>query len=221
MRFNMLVVLVAMILIAGCGTKQEMPEYTEPEPIAETTTTTVQQMEEPKQEPAMADDIRELLDKGKAKLKSYSYSYKGPEHNFDYVMDVKGDKIRIQLPNLVYLSDNSAYNTIYLDTKEKTAKGYCLDCKSYQLEEGMIADLDYDDAYIETPLEWLEKVNEAEKLDSVTVEGRECERLQTNIGRITVENYYGFLYEIRDGEDRWEFTQASFNSVGDADVNPA
>ena len=45
-------------------------------------------------------------------------------------------------------------------------------------------------------------------------------RYETNIGLITVADYYGFIYFIEDGKNSREFIQAAFNTVKDGDVMP-
>ena len=77
-----------------------------------------------------------------------------------------------------------------------------------------------DKEIIETPLEWLDKITKAERIDERTLEGRRVVYIETDIGKITVESHYGFLYRIEDDGKKWEFSDAAFNSVKDSDVTP-
>lgn len=224
------ITLLVLILLVGCTTQQttqptapELPKQQITEPKEETPIeTTPKEAEEPTEEiTQIPDNIKEILEKGKTKLKSYSYNYKSPESNEPSKIYVKGNKIKIVLPNMNVKEQGKFYNTIYLDTEKKTAEAYCVGYSSCGSLLGKAKDLDYEETYIETPLEWLAKVTEANILDERQVEGRDAFYLETNIGKITLETYYGFLYKIEDGKKVWEFTDAAFNSVADSDVTPS
>jgi len=192
-------------------TKPEEPE--EPTEYIETHNYSI---EEPTQKDT---DFNNLLEKARTKLKSYSYSYKAPGATLHHKIYVKDNKIRITLPEFVSTKDDEHYDTIYLDTKDKKAEAYCIDCRHLQLENQKAKDLDYDESYIDTVIDWLAKVNETNKIGGLTIESRESSIFQTNIGEITVEHYYGFLYQIKQGDKVWEFSQAEFNTLSDAEVN--
>lgn len=221
------ITLLVLILLVGCATQQpttpEAPPQQPAEPKEETPTeTTPPEAEEPTEEIIkIPNDIKEILEKGKTKLRSYSYNYKSPESNLEYNIHVKGDNIKIILPEKNTEERGKFYNTIYLNTETKTAEAYCVGYSSCESKIGKMKDLNYEETYIETPLDWLEKVTEANIIDERQVEGRDAFYLETNIGRITLESYYGFLYRIEDGKKIWEFTDAAFNSVKDSDVTPS
>ncbi len=220
--------LLILVLLIGCASTSEqtpeetVPQITSPEetPVETTSEPEVSAEEELSQIIKIPNDIKEILEKGKTKLKSYSYNYISPEINEPYKIYVKGNKIKIKQPDIINVEGRKFYNTIYLDTEKKTAEAYCTDydCGT---NIGKIKDLDYDDVYIETPLGWLEKVTEANLIDERQVESRDSIYLETNIGKIIVESYYGFLYKIEDDQKKWEFIDAAFNSVKDSDVNPS
>lgn len=220
------ITLLVLILLVSCTTQQptapEQPGQQITEPKEETPVgTTPQEAEEPSEETIqIPDDIKEILGKGKTKLSSYSYNYQSPESEQTLEIYIKGNKIKIIPPEVVNLEPGKFYNAIYMDTEAKTAEAYCLGYSNCGKNLGKIANLKYEDTYIETPLDWLAKVTEASIIDKRQVEGRDSFYLETNIGKITLETYYGFLYKIEDGKKGWEFTDAAFNSLADSDVIP-
>lgn len=227
MKHYIYMAVVVLVLLVSCTTQQpitqEQPDQQNTQQKEETPIETPPEVEETPQEPVeeiivIPNDIKEILEKGKTKLNSYSYNYKSPESNIKYGIYIKGSNIKITLPEKNTEEQGKFYNTVYFDTEKKTAQAYCIGYSSCEGKVGKIKDLDYEKAYIETPLDWLAKVTEAKKIDQRQVEGRESVYLETNIGKITVESYYGFLYNIEDGNKVWEFTDAAFNSVKDSDV---
>lgn len=223
------IALAILILLIGCATpkkqihpEETLPQITEPKEETSIETTPTQPEEIPPTEEIIKipNNIKEILEKGKIKLKSYSYNYKKPESDLPYKIYVKGKNIKIILPEKNTEEQGKFYNTIYFDTEKKTAQAYCIGYSNCEGKVGKIKDLNYEDVYIKTSLDWLEKVTEANIIDERQVDGRDAIYLETNIGKITVESYYGFLYNIEQGEKKWEFTDAAFNSVKDSDVTP-
>ncbi|MBW2988692.1 hypothetical protein KY358_00075 [Candidatus Woesearchaeota archaeon] len=201
--------------------EQEAPIETVPEkpeePPLEVESETIETQEIIK----IPNDIREIIEKGKARLKSYSCNYKGPDSDLEYIFYVKGNNIRITLPELNTDEQGKFYNTVYLDSEKKAAQAYCMGYSSCEGGTGKVKDLDYSSAYIETPNDWLEKIKETKKIDERQVEGRGSVYLETNAGKMILESYYGFIYRVEEGSKVWAFTDASFNSVKDADVIPS
>lgn len=220
------IALLVLILLIGCAPTPPPQEPEPTQPKIETPAEPIQQqpevtptVEAPKEE--IPSDIKAILEKGKTKLSSYSYNYKSPESDESYKIYVKGNKTKIIPPEITNVGGGKFYNTIYLDTEKKTAEAYCLGYSNCGINLGKIKDLNYKDSYIETPLDWLSKVTEAKKIDERQFENRKALYLDTNIGKITVESHYGFLYRIEDGKKLWQFTDAAFNSVTDSDVTPS
>lgn len=217
-------ILLVLILLVGCAKEEQLQQPVEPK--KEIPVQTEQQpeetpvIEEPKEVINISDDIKEILEKGKTKLKIYSYNYKSPGIDESYKIYVKGNKIKIIPPEITNVEGGKFYNTLYLDTEKKTAEAYCLGYSACGVNLGKIKDLTYKDAYIETPPDWLAKVTEAKKIDERTVENRKALYLDTNIGKITVGSFNGFLYRIESGKQKWEFSDAAFDSVQDSDVTP-
>ncbi|MFH2027929.1 MAG: hypothetical protein ABIJ08_02210 [Nanoarchaeota archaeon] len=231
--------LIILILLVGCaqqGTVEptaEAPAAVPQEPVEQVETApqepaaapkqpVVEQPEEMQKEETgtIPADIKSILDKAGSKLTSYSYNYHFPESDLPYKIYIKGNKIKIVLPTIATMPDKSVYNTIYLDAEENTAEAYCVKHVACPPGSTKIADLDYNQEYIQTPFDWTQKITQAEEIDERTVESRPCVVLKTNIGEVTLEKYYGFIYLI-DDKRLLQFKDASFNSVDETDVIPS
>lgn len=166
--------------------------------------------EEKQPELSEEEQLQKILSLAKTKIKSYSYKYKDPS-GIQYTIYVKENKIKIN-----FLSNNYQ---IYLDTEKKTAEKWCISHTKCGRQTGKIADLDYYDAYIETPIDWLPKITEAKKIDDGFYYGKQSWKLDTNIGTVVIDSNFGFIYSVQDGDKEYTFTDASFNTVTDSDVN--
>ena len=225
MKYATYGIILVLVLLVGCAstTKNqvqklgaETPAATEP--VKETPQLNEAAPSEPVKE--IPSDIKSALDQGKLKLTNYSYNYKSSSITEAYKIYVKGNKIKIIPSGIINIEKGVFYNTIYLDTEKKTAEAYCLGYSNCGKNLGKVKDLDFKTTYIETPSDWLKKITSAEKIDERQFEGRKSLYLQTNIGKITLESRYGFLYRVEAGKNTWEFSDAAFDSVQDSDVIP-
>ena len=144
----------------GCESgecKTETPKKESKEIKEETIKTSVEVNEGSEKIP---QEIQQILGYSKTRLKSYSYKYKSPEGP-QYNIYVKGNKIRID--------PLSSTNTIYLDAEKKTAEEYCISHSICGRQVGKVADLNYGDAYIETPVDWVAKITEAKKVGNLAL----------------------------------------------------
>ena len=156
------------------------------------------------------EQIQQIANYANEKIKSYSYKYKDPSGKQYYIF-VKENKMRI--------SSISEDNKIYIDTKKKIAEEYCISNAKCGREWGKIADLDYYDAYIETPLDWINKITEKEKVGAGAYYGRQSWVFDTNIGEVTMDSTFGFITKITQEDKAYLFTESQFNTVKDSDVN--
>lgn len=243
MKYTYITISILILLLAGC-VPQEIPEEPIEQPIAEPEEEaeeepTIEEAEEekeeeihydeedveaeleeggaeeiiPEQEPvelSEEEQIQQIFNYAKTKIKSYYYKYKSPAGK-QYTIYAKENKIRIGT-----LSDD---NKIYLDTEKKTAEEWCISHTKCGKQTGKIADLDYYDAYIETPIDWLDKITEAKKIDEGFYYGKQAWKLDTNIGTVIIDESFGFIYSIEQKDKKYLFTDASFNTVKDSDVN--
>ncbi|HLC96293.1 MAG TPA: hypothetical protein VJH97_03160 [Candidatus Nanoarchaeia archaeon] len=217
-----------VILMVGCTQAPQEPTAPEPLPQEQVPDIPSPPVVEPDVEPdvqappieEIPDDLKDLLTKGKTKIKSYTYTYSSPDVPVIYSVWVKGTKIKKEQIKYVDAGNGKVYNTVFLDTAAKTAEAYCLKPSWCEGDLGKITDLDFDKEILKDPLEFLTEVTSAKKIDEVTVEGRDSVRLETNMGIITLEKWYGWPYSIDDGENIWSFGDAAFDTVKDSEVMP-
>ena len=231
MKYSSILILIVIILVMGCTPKETPKEptqqTTEPEKqtrvekpsVIEKPITEPEQEIEPevkeeptqKEKPEINEDeqLQKIFDYPKTKIQSYSYRYKDPSGR-QYNIHVKENKIMID-----YISDDYK---IYLDTEKKTAEEWCISHTKCGRETGKIADLDYYNTYIETPLDWLEKITDAKKISEGFYYGKKGFLLNTNIGEVIIDSNFGFIYSIKQEVKEYSFTDASFNTVKDSDV---
>ena len=163
------VLIVSLLIISACAqTAVESPPKTQ-EPanvdaVSEDAASETKKTETEEKIEEISPEVRELLDTADKKVNSLRYSYKGPEtKDFFYDFFVKGDNIRyiIDPDYKVVDVDDDAYDTIYINKELKTAKGYC-DNRKCKVK-GKKTDFIYEDAYIWTPLDWIDHIEFAEK----------------------------------------------------------
>tara|TARA_Y100000310_G_C20687159_1_gene819812 strand:+ start:1657 stop:2340 length:684 start_codon:yes stop_codon:yes gene_type:complete len=227
MRILALVLILSLFLV-GCAVEDSdevIGEVLDDDASSEDVITDVSDVEvvedvgEGSVDVSLSAEISEVLAHG-SRLKSYAYNYRGPDSGTVYAISVKGDKIKIELPEMNVEERGKFYNLIYLDTAEATAEAYCKGHSSCEGAVGKIKDLNYLSVYLDSPFDWLAQITEAEKIGEKQVEGRDTITLETNVGTMTVESYYGFLYRIDNEDKAWIFSDASFNSVKDSEVTP-
>lgn len=239
---NLITILtILLIILLGCTPAEpppitpppmeESPEETEPPTIEEPSTETEELLEEEIESPpeettedqapsgeetiieetvlTKEQQIQEIFDKSQ-KIRSYYYRYKAPSGK-QYDIFVKDNKIKIN-----HISDDYE---IYIDTTTQTAEEWCTIYTKCGREWGKITDLDYYDAYIETPMDWLPKISESKKIDEGVYYGKQSLKLETNIGEVIVDSNFGFIYSIENEDRSYTFTDAKFNIITDSDVN--
>ena len=225
---NILVIVSLSLLIIGCQSViiddpvlevteetteevvvEEPLEIEEPiieEPVEET-------IEEPVEESStFPNDVQEIFAKSD-KVRNYEYTYKDPVNNKFYKIYVSGEHMRIDPVSEIY--------NFYLNTELKTAEKYCISYSSCGRETGKIQDLIFDSVFIETPVDWMEKITSATLKSESDHKGKESVLLYTDIGEVIMDQNYGFIYNVKvDEKTIHSFSEAKFNRVKDEDVVP-
>jgi len=227
-----LAILLILVLLVGCGKSEEKEddvidevrdEQEAEKKDGEDTIPEGEELEEEleEEEPkVLPEEIKEIIKKGTG-LKSYEYNFAQPGDTTIYDISVLGDKIKIEYPDLIKIKDREYYDTMFLDTKEKTAEAYCMSESNCDEDIGKkMENMNFDDVYLKLPTEWLDEIEWAEKIDERIVEGRDCLLLDTNIGEVILETYYGWIYEIKNEDNVWKFTGTAFNSLKEEHVTP-
>lgn len=214
---------LVLLLVVGCSQEVAVEPKKEPaeiQPDPETKEEADLQEELPEEEVLETDPkIQELLTKG-AQVKSIYYKYKGPKtDNKYYDFYVKGDIARYVPDYNTNFDLETFYNAVYLDYAKKTAESYCDDrrCKP----KGKRNDLDFGEANMFTPYDWLTQIKYAEKAGEEIIGKRNTWKLSTNDGKIVwIDTFYGVPQQVSKDGNLYEFTQMTFNNVKDEDIRP-
>ncbi len=102
--------------------------------------------------------IGELLERAASRVSSYSFLYAYAVSRLSgSTFYIKGDKVKIKLKSVSIYNFEDYFDTVYLDTTNKTAYGYCEDAKLEACRKGKnYYNLSFEDYNIKTPLDWLE-----------------------------------------------------------------
>ncbi|MDA1196657.1 MAG: hypothetical protein O2779_01705 [Nanoarchaeota archaeon] len=221
MKVTSCILLLVALFAVGCSSVEQVEETDLIPDEVDDVEVAVDDVEvdESPVESVLSDEVAGLLEKS-LKLKSYSYSYDAPGSSTIPIIDVKGKNIKIAYSEVNVDDRDAFYHLIYIDTEAETAVAYCTRNSDCNGKVGKTKDLVYADVVPVTPVDWLQQVTTSTKLGERRVEDRDTLILDTNIGALFVESYYGFLYQIEKDGERWVFSDASFNSVKDSEVLP-
>lgn len=166
-------------------------------------------------------EVSELLSRHKTKITSLYYKYKGPESGEEfYDFYVKSSRIKYNpYLEIKTLDAPDSYDTIFIDKTARTAQSYCV--AAYCKYKGKKEDLSYDNAYISTPLDWINGLTTAKKVGEEVIDSRSAWKIETNKGILWVDTFYGIPLKAESGGKTYRFQQISVNSVQDSDVVPS
>ncbi|MBI2655372.1 hypothetical protein HYX06_03030 [Candidatus Woesearchaeota archaeon] len=205
-----------VILISACAQRQqavvskETGQKAQPGPEEA-------KLVQPKQD--IAPDIRELFEKSKTRISNVYYRYRGPETGSNFhEFYIKGPKIKINpYLEIKTLDKPGSYDSIFIDKAARTAASYCE--AVYCASKGKKEDLNYGQAYILTIFDWAE-VERAAKVGEEVIDSRSTWKIETNLGTLWVDTFYGIPLKAESNGKTYRFEQIAVNSVQDSDVVP-
>ncbi len=220
------------LLIAGCTGETSktatsgIENQTEPLPAVENQTIvpepSLNVSSEVKKEPVITPEAKVLFAKN-SKLNSYTYFYYGPPNDalgISYAFF--GNRSRVALTKSSRLSDGNYYDFVYLNLSSKTAAAYCeaVDCSV----KGPL-DVDFSTYILPTPLDFVNSVSSAGIKSSELIEGRKVAVVPYSNkegvnGTMWVEMTYGVPLKVIINSTKYEFREAFFNTLVEADVMP-
>jgi len=175
--------------------------------------------EEEQKNDEISSEVTELLNLANQQIQSIKYSYKGSEtRNFFYTFYIRGDRIKYVLDPAyrVIDVDDDAYDTIYINKESRTALAYC-DSKKCKVR-GKKAVLDYDEAYIFTPFDWIDEVEYPQKIDEYLVDRRNTMMLTTEDFTIWIDTIFGVPLKVETADNLYRFQRMIINTLKDEDV---
>ena len=82
--------------------------------------------------------------------------------------------------------------------------------------------LNYEEFYINTPFDWLDKIEYAEKLGEELIDKRKTFRLSTdNAGIVWIDTFFGVPLQVEYEDNKYQFTKMTFNDVKDENLIPS
>lgn len=218
--------------------KQEQTQTTQPKTEQkETTTKTTAETKQETQTPAdLPEKVKELVNKAKTKLTSVSYLYGGPENDGRFLdtYHIRGKKTKIKLYEDNYYVHEDYFDTVYLDTAQKTATARCEHkrrCISANTDNTKkIFGVNYDDYRRKTPMEWLNELKTAEIVGPEIMEKRSTLKVKSEqnnkITEMWLDESYGIPVQVEitypdEKTEMYQFTNLQFNTLKEEDVTPA
>ncbi|MEK6983610.1 MAG: hypothetical protein AABX33_03480 [Nanoarchaeota archaeon] len=170
---------------------------------------------------AISQEVKELLLKSKTKISSVYYTYRGPETTIKgdnyYEFYVKGNKVKYKPAFETKVFDQKdSFDSIFFDTAAKTAESYC--SAAFCTYKGKKADLNYGQSYILSVLDWIDYITRAKKVGEEIIDDRSTWKIDTDVGMIWIDTFYGVPLKIESGGKTYRFQSISVNSVTDSDV---
>jgi len=226
------IIIFSFLIISACTQTPLAPEKNTPQDparvdvVSETSKIKIIEIEEEVEDPAEKvseeeiTEVEELLSISDKKVEGIRYSYKGPEtKDFIYEFFVKGNKIKYILnPSFKVIDvDEDAYDTVYINKESETALAYC-DGRKCRVK-GKKGVLDYNENYILTPFDWLNKIESVDKVGEQLIDRRNTKKLTTNDFSIWVDTFFGVPLQVETTDNLYQFEKMSFNGVKDEDVS--
>lgn len=221
--FFVIMLITLSVIVSSCAPKPIVTTDTNQQEKAPAETEE-KKAEEPEQtipqKSNVAPEVKELFDKSKTRVKNVYYKYRGPETGSNFhEFYMKGSKIKIN-PHLEIktLDKLESYDSIFIDKTTRTAASYCE--AVYCTYKGKKQDLNYGQAYIFTIFDWI-GVEQAKKVGEEVIDSRSTWKLETNLGTLWVDTFYGIPLKAESNGKTYRFEQISVNSVQDSDVVPS
>lgn len=230
---KIIVFLILVLFLVSCAKPQIEPLQTKQAKQTLKETTKEETPTKTIDDSKLTPELKQLLSKVGTEVKSYTYIYGEPPLN--RLLDtyyVKGDKIKIKLYEQDPYKIENYFDTVFLDTSEKTAKGYCLNKKRCILHAAdntkKVFDLNYEDYSRKTPVDWAKEIQTGEIKGKSVYESRSTVQVETKEGDKMVSYWlderYGLPLKIviayDDGsEEIYLFRDMTINSLKDQDVN--
>jgi hypothetical protein len=230
------IMLIMLLLVSGCAVtyvcqdgsvvkdakeckiaapvENEAPEETikAPEPAKETPPVVVKK--------DISPEVQEILDGAKT-IKSLTYMYYSSENErLGENFYIKGDIIKRKLADVVTYYERS-FDTIYMNTKTKTAESYCEKLSKKCPDRNQAFEVRLDDFYVKTPFDWTNEIVYARVITQEDIDNKPVTviafKSQTQEGKMWLRGR-GVPMKVQVGNRTYEFGSLVVDSLTDADV---
>ena len=170
-------------------------------------------------EMVIAPEVQKILAKS-SNVKSLSYNYKRVDLPLVKPLQfwTKGDAVKRELPVQTEVLNKNEMDVVIFNTVAKTANAYC-ESKKFCIKTGDRGAVEYDQYYVNTPLDWKEMIVSAKKVAEEQIADRKVWKLLANENiTLWMDTFYGLPLRVDVGSERHEFQEPIFNSVEDDDV---
>lgn len=227
---TLLLCCVAITLFA-CATPTTTPTNEQQVPQEENTPQEEQTTQEPTTPQApepmrtMDSAVRSLVEKGSSRT-NYEFTYaKLSEGRADTKYFVRGDYVRVE-PRTSNTRTINSIDTVYLDLQNRLAVGYCVrGSNNICQDRTKIADLEFDDYYVELSHEVIQRLDNGERVQTVSYKSQTADVVQAFLdgqeATLTINQFQGLplLVEYADGTG-FEYRDISFGGVSEEEVTP-
>lgn len=215
--------LILLIVLAGCATKQETAAATPSKVNKEAAQERAAEAEQQQMNPKIASL---LVNKDITPNIIYEYS-RPPDDPKIYTYHIKGDKAKVDLPRSNYIPKGEArLDVAYLDIAAKKAVAYCEE-KGVCEDRNKAYDVDFDKYYFRNPYNWLKDVpSDAEIVGTEQISTRDVTHIRyVESGATTdiwIDEFYKVPLEVlvtsNLGSSRYVYHLISINSVKDSEL---
>jgi len=207
----------------------EVEEDTE-QPVEKVVTTKQVVVEEEHKSSEIDDEVQDILDNN-YRYKSIEYDYREGERVDlpTYDVSLKDDAMKIILPEEGGILRTDELDMVILDLDEQTGVGYCAS-ERLCIEQGEFGDVEFEDFYLETPFDWADKIESAEKVGERRLYNRDLAVVHVNdMYEYWIEEYYGIVIKVIElsdddeveGETLVIFDNPEYNGLKNADMEYA
>ncbi|HLD02356.1 MAG TPA: hypothetical protein VJC07_01495 [Candidatus Nanoarchaeia archaeon] len=157
-----------------------------------------------------------LVSKDDANLR-YKFD-QSPENPREYEIFIKGDKMKVILPD--YNDYLGEYDIAYIDLSDESAVAYCTNTANIKCKDKTKQiEVPFKDVITKTPYDWLNEVPpEAKITGSAMVGRRTVEIVEYGNTKIQIEKFYKMPVKVESSGKTWNYELVDIGVVKDDDV---
>ena len=162
-KLLLVLLIVSLLVLSACAGEKVLKEEPTAEPVVEQEVEPAVEVEETVD--CVDPEIRDLIDEARNIEQLHYYMRESPYFRQQYEVFVKGDKMKVVLPEASKFIRGEYYNTVYLDLSTKEAVAYCEDKKRCS-DFYEAFDVDYEQYYRLTPVDWAVSLDCAKEIST-------------------------------------------------------